>query len=91
MIKNTLLCHILDKGTHIVICCVQVCTVMWCLVIRLACPSLSLTSVTNRISLLLFHVLPHASQATSLCKQGLPPGPVNGQWEKQIMCCVCCT
>lgn len=44
---------------------------MWCLVIRLASPSLSLTLVTNRISLLLFHVLPHASQAASLCKQRL--------------------
>lgn len=31
-------------------------------------PSMSLTLVSNRISLLLFHVLPHASQAVSLYK-----------------------
>lgn len=41
---------------------------MWCLVIKLASHSMSLTLVTNRISLLLLHVLPQVSQAVTLCK-----------------------
>lgn len=61
--------------------CTQFCSVTWCLPGHQAGfpPNMSLTLATNRISLLLFHVLPHASQAVSLYKQRLSAGPVSGQ------------